>query len=419
MTRTLSSRPRAACDRFIPDILEEHLDELGFLWNRRQAALRSPDYTVRAFFELEDRVQAYLDAILVLRDSATRQIENALGDDDDNLRCFAGAFVWLHRQQPLDGEPVLHAFLAADGETREAIRQAMCFGPVDGITGQLTDLFHTAEPALAVSAAEILAYHRRLWVSADAVKPFLADPDAGVRERGWHLVAYTALPIGAEMYAAALRDEDRTVRRAALYAGAWCREPGALAVCRKFAEEPKPENFEALELLAILAEPADFPLMEAVAAAKELGPRRFRVIGSFGSPDFIGMLLEALEDSDPIEAAEAAAAFTHLTGQAIDSDQRAVAPPATGGGLDDFDREFLPEVVVPEPDKARAHWLRMREGLEASRRICRGFDLARGLDREAVLSLDMRSRWEVMLRARFIGMWDGSPLSLVVFPQCR
>ena len=42
--------PRAT---FIPDILEEHLEELAFLWSQRQTALRDPRYTIHELTHLD------------------------------------------------------------------------------------------------------------------------------------------------------------------------------------------------------------------------------------------------------------------------------------------------------------------------------------------------------------------------------
>ena len=47
---------------FIPDILEEHLEELAFLWGQRQTAVRDPRYTTREFTHLEERITAHLNA---------------------------------------------------------------------------------------------------------------------------------------------------------------------------------------------------------------------------------------------------------------------------------------------------------------------------------------------------------------------
>ena len=64
------------------------------------------------------------------------------------------------------------------------------------------------------------------------------------------------------------------------------------------------------------------------------------------------------------------------------------------------------------------------EGLSAvlrfvirSTRACRGFDLSQCATPEILDQLDMESRWEGYLRAKFEGAWQGTPMDLERFPQ--
>src|SRR5437879_3769442 len=79
---------------YIPDILEEHLEELGFLWGLRRTALRSPLYSPRAFTYLEERIVGHLDGILADGAPAFHtefqgsppDIQRFLRDDDPAVR---------------------------------------------------------------------------------------------------------------------------------------------------------------------------------------------------------------------------------------------------------------------------------------------------------------------------------------------
>ena len=53
---------------FIPDIAEEHYEELQFLWTQRRNALRSSAYTMREMGMLEERIEAQTQGLLVLGD---------------------------------------------------------------------------------------------------------------------------------------------------------------------------------------------------------------------------------------------------------------------------------------------------------------------------------------------------------------
>ena len=121
--------------------------------------------------------------------------------------------------------------------------------------------------------------------------------------------------------------------------------------------------------------------------------------------------------TSPPPACAAAAAFTKLTGVPIESDTRVTLPPRPGEKPDEFEAEFLEEVQLPDAELARRHWARVGAWLQRAGRMQRGFDVGRPRSGDEFAALDMRSRWEMWLRARFHGAWRGSPLRLERFPQ--
>ena len=106
-----------------------------------------------------------------------------------------------------------------------------------------------------------------------------------------------------------------------------------------------------------------------------------------------------------------------MTGQNIDSDKKAMLPPENGKVADEFEAEFQEEVTLPDPEVAQRHWKLVRPVLGQAGRLHRGFDVDGALTAEVFSALDMESRWEILLRARFQGKWSGSPLKLEAFPQ--
>ena len=151
--------------------------------------------------------------------------------------------------------------------------------------------------------------------------------------------------------------------------------------------------------------------------AADLGPARYRVAGAFGHPGVVDELLTGMQGPDPLTAAAAGAAFTKVTGFDVASNLRVTVPPADGHEPDEFEKEFLEEVRLPDADKARTHWQQVKGQYAKGTRWCRGLDLSRGPAKEALAQLDLESRWEACLRGKFEGTWTGSPASLEVFPQ--
>ena len=205
-----------------------------------------------------------------------------------------------------------------------------------------------------------------------------------------------------------LRDPDPRVRREALMAAVWTRQSWLLAHCRRLAEAPTAENWDAILMLAVLATPAELSRIESIARAASLGPRRFQAVGAFGHPALVPLLLQAMTSDDPATAATAGVAFHKITGCEVASGRRAQVQPKEGQAVDEFERQFLEEVKLPDVSRATAHWNQVQGKLSASERVCRGFDLGEIVADEVFAELDMESRWEVRIRGRYYGTWHGS-----------
>jgi hypothetical protein len=116
-------------------------------------------------------------------------------------------------------------------------------------------------------------------------------------------------------------------------------------------------------------------------------------------------------------AAAAGAAFTKITGCDVESSRRAVVLPANGREPDEFEREFLEEVKLPDVDRAQAHWAKVKGDFTKGSRYGRGLDLSAGATDDQLGQLDLESRWEALLRARFERGGAGSPSSYARYPQ--
>ncbi len=402
----------------IPGILEEHFEELAFLWGQREKAVRSPAYTMRALAMLEERIEAHVQGLLRVGPQVISLAEEDLSSEDA-LTVFGAAYPLLRLQHDRATSRVLEAFTAAKGRQLDGLRQALSHGSMEPVKTALHALFFSSDVAIAAAAADIIAFHSGSPLPGKSIEHLLQDEDSAVRQTAWRVVANSGLSLEAKLYAAAMRDENLGVRRAALLAAAWNAEPGSLLLARQLAEAPRPDNLHGMELLGVLGKVEDMQRIILVAESKGLGPVRFRVLGCFGHPALVELLLAELSNPDPATACAAGAAFTKITGENIDSKTRTKLPPEDGHEPDEFEAEFLEEVRLPDPEIARRHWEKMKPRFARATRICRGFDISQGVTAEALANFDMESRWEFYLRSRFMRTWSGSPASLEKFPQPR
>jgi uncharacterized protein (TIGR02270 family) len=408
----------AATATFIVDLFEQHLDELGFLHGQWRRALQDPDYPLKALGDLEERIRAHLQGVQVPGDKAWPRLLEALDGDDADL-VFAAAFALLHCGQPELTGKVLGAFAIVEEEPFAAIAAALSHAPVSPeALEQIRSMLSARPAAHAVAAAEVLAFHDALQLTGDQLRWFVEDEDAAVRRDGWRLAALLGAALPPQAYAAALRDDDQTVADAALHAGAWAGAPGVLSALRHLLDRPAtPEQLGALHLLAVVGGPEDLPRLERALDTAELGPLRMHLAASAGSPALVSQLLAAMDDPDPATAAAAGTTFTRLTNLDVESGRREPVAPPGDSPPDEFDAEFQDEVMLPDAAKARCEWERLQPQLGLLPSICRGVDAAEILQPGYATTLDMLSRHELHLRARFTGSWKGTLLVLERFPQ--
>lgn len=403
-------------DPVILDILQEHYEELQRLWLERQTAVRSAAYKLRALADLEDRIAAHVDGLVVAGPHSVPLLREGLAAEDAMVS-FAAAHSLLTSKIPAAIRMVAEAFRQAQDGQLDGIRQALCYGPIELVLEDLRQASTTGPAPIAVAAIESLAFHARLGPEAKRLEQFLADENSEVRRAAWRINGQVGFVRNQQSYDAAFNDKNSRVRHEALYAAGWTQQKWLLPHCRSFAANPTPENWDAVVLLAILGKSDELQRILSIGKRADLGPKRFQILGAYGHPESVEELIRGMESSDLRSAVAAGAAFTKLTGCDIESDKRVQLAPEDGHEPDEFEKEFLDEAKLPDVQKARAHWAKVKPQLSRFTRVCRGFDLSQGAKPEILDQLDMESRWETCLRGKFEGTWQGGPFDLEKFPQ--
>lgn len=387
---------------YLPDILEEHLEQMDELWCRWLEAIRSSDVSVGQVAELEERILAHLSGVTAVGEEAVGMLTERLAQEERGA-AFAGARGLLELRKPDAEQRVLDRVRRARGPALDGVRWALSHGPISPVGLKVLRSLVEGPDEMAVVAAEALAYQGQLEVSQGRLLALLESHAPAVRAGGWRLIGATGTPTTAHHFAQALRDEEAEVRTAAMEAGAWCGVPGVLVACRKMAEDASREDLGLLELLAALGTPEDLPALRALVTRDEMGPERFRLAASFGHPELMDPVLDAMEGGDGPSAAAAGLAFERMTGRKL---------------------EWLPAedrsgARVPDAEEGRMVWASVQGGLGPATRICHGANMDLPLDPAVFAAFDMLSRRETFLRSRYHGAWQGSPLALSRFPQGR
>lgn len=371
---------------FIPQVFEQHLDMLGASWARRRIALESSEYTGVALAELDELIEAHLDGLAAAGEDAHELLIDLLRGGEP-MQALGAAMALLRVGTTETRREVEAALMAASGKTLDAIRDAFAHGAWEQSRQFLESVFASAPPAIAIAAAEALAFVDAFTPTAEQMELFIRAATPVVRVAAWRIVYLRGTPIAPVLYAAGLCDSDESVRRMALRAAVWNASPAFYSYCRAFLSAPTAESLDALVMLAAVAPPQEYKFVESIAANAQVGPERFRVVGAFGHPYFIDLLVRVLEGADEEAIPAAARAFQKMTGVAVASGR-----------------------------EARDAWRQLAPRLANAPRICHGFDMSQPLDRPSFALLDRESAWEFCLRARLTSGWQGTAATLERFP---
>jgi len=170
------------------DLLEVHLEEIGNLWLRRGASLRSPDATLKTLSEIDGRMAAHLEGLAV-GGPAGLALAGAALESDDSTTTFAGAYALLRLGGDVDKRRVLEAFLATDVGPRAGLCAALCDSPIDDLVRPLSDALGAAPSPLGAEIAEVLATHGALDPGSLELTGLMKDGNPLVRARAWRVVA--------------------------------------------------------------------------------------------------------------------------------------------------------------------------------------------------------------------------------------
>ena len=402
----------AAKIAFIPDILEEHYEELQFLWSVRQKMLRSPTQYSRDLLQFEERIEAHLQGLLLAGDNLKTIVGGGMASKDP-LEAFATAYPFLRSPDQELHHRAIAALADETGPGATGLKEAFCHGSQPSLLEEMQRLLVSPRPQTAVAAAEALAFHNVTDQLPARLTALVQSELPPVRSGAWRVAGLLGLPLDAKAYAQGLRDDDASVRREVLYAAAWAKQHAILDYSRRIAENPVPDHLDGLRLLAILGSVEDFFLIFAAGQSAALGPKRFSVLGSYGHPGVVQIILDGLWDKDPLTAIAAGQAFTTITGVDIRSQKVTEVPLDPGQDTsDEFGAEFTAPVVLPDVQKAVAHWQQVGPHFARATRMCAGFDFSAGCAPQALAVATLESRWEAALRESFWGRWSGCAIQL-------
>lgn len=371
------------------DVLEEHLEELDLLWERRQSALRSPDYTPSSFASLEGLLQAHFDGLRV-GGAAAVSLARTLLPGAEGATAFAAAYTLLRLGDASDHALVIDELRVAEPAAAEGLRHALRHTQV--MEKDLLGLLSSERATSRVAAVDALAF-RRIPFDAD-VRDSFRDPDPLVRRMAWQAVGRATTRLDPDHIAAGFDDPEPSVVAAVVESTALMGRSELLAWSRAGARRSSAGDRWAVAALGIIGGLDDHDLLSQASREEQVAEVAVLALGWMGDPRALPGLLSGLEN--PSLARASGAAIRLITGIDIDAREE---------GQDDSERpegdpaEGLNEWPWPDLGRAKALWRARSAEFPAGVRYRRGIrrdqpDPATAPDRQAVLHETLRRSHE-------------------------
>ena len=308
-------------------IYAEHLEEISFLYEYRKSALEDPELTLGDVAEIEDRLEAHLDG-LVLGQRQAAELCRAQAAEGDFGELHGAIRVLCRMDKPNDVLDIAHEIDWKDGERVTAFSDALNF-ELPYSWGPLVEQWLGAERSeLKAVVAKAVGY-RRLDVgdalcesaqveTVENVPPYLWALGQ-LRERGAHMLLYRYMQqeepdAGKSAAIAALRagiPQTRGYLQQNATRFSWTPMPMALAGGKEVAPfladcVKKHRNEEAILALGLLGDAGNVELLCGLLPDTELaGPAALALHLITGADLIEDVPLPDLSDSDELNEQEA------------------------------------------------------------------------------------------------------------------
>jgi uncharacterized protein (TIGR02270 family) len=348
------------------DIVEEHLDEAGFLFGQWEGALRSPKYTVSEIADgPEARMLAHLDGLAVVGPRAAPEwLIPGLAAEAPGV-AFAAAFALLEGGRPADLEAVLAALEKSEPPVRADLRRALAVVPRPDIGARLLALVPKGS-GIQVDLLEVLTQLR--LDPAFPLEPLVNTHDPAkeaVCLRVARVFPSRLNPLGVQR---ALASPVAEVRAAALQAGLVVGDRAALAACEATVREGGPGFREAAIGLALAGEERSVPPLVAALGDERLATEAAFALGFTGRIAAADALVKAMEVED---LARVAAEGLSAIGGLMVAKQFLQEPPAWAPGLEDEGDDTAgseADLPMPDPETVARWWKEARPRFDSAQR---------------------------------------------------
>jgi uncharacterized protein (TIGR02270 family) len=295
--------------RTVVPILQQHAEEVAFLWLLRESAVRAPHYTLRDLADLDDRIAGHLDGLRVAADRGLELCLAALRTGEPG-EVFAAAVLALESSDGSVLERVLDVALVSEGGAR-AVVSAFGWISAEHATRWSTIMLRAGAAAYRAVGVGGLAVRRE--DPGEALVPMFADENRFTRARALRAVGELKRHDLRTSLNEHLASDASTPRFWATWSAVLLGDGGASRQLRDFVTADSAFADRAVRLA-----PRVMPLDESRAWLKGLASReatrRYALVGcgASGDPAYVPALISQMAVSQHARAA--GEAFSMITG---------------------------------------------------------------------------------------------------------
>lgn len=337
------------------DILEEHFEEVDFLCLQRGKALSERGFDLGRLTELEERLLAHLDGLILAEGDAWNLLKPKLTEGDRG-EAFAAAFVALASGEAGYSDDLTKALDQAEGPVLEGIQEALRHSSSVEVEQILRPRLGGANPRVRAIAFDVLSF-RRVALDAKQLELSLLNKDPIV-------VAAAATAVGrlrVRPLMTRLEDlfssDNPPVRRAAMRAALLVGSEKTMAHCRAAIQQKSEEMSDARTLIGLAGHAEDARLLVEALNQPELARSAVTALGWLGQASAIDALTPLA--ADPKLSRLVGDAIARITGLNLEKEQLVATAHAALKPQDGADDDFAedPDEGLPWPDPAKlAAW---------------------------------------------------------------
>jgi uncharacterized protein (TIGR02270 family) len=340
------------------DILEEHLEEADFLFQQRENALKERVYNLDGLAELEERLLAHLDGLVLAEKDGWKLLEPKLADGELG-EIFAAAFVAFDSGDRAQMELVTKTFEQTEGGILDGIRHAWRHISYVEIERIVRPYLAAENATIQAAAVDVLSF-RRLPFDRSQLSGLLNHKDLGVVVSAINAVGRLRVRDLKEYVERALDSAAPQVRGEAMRTGLLLGSDRVLTQCRKAVKDRSEMANEAMILVGLTGQAQDAPLLVDSLSDLALARNAVVVLGLHGNLGAIDVLLRLT--ADPKHSRLAGEAVSRITGLNLEQEKLVTDQPAkvSKGPANEEEEEFVEDpdedLPCPDPEKLEAWW---------------------------------------------------------------